>query len=64
MDKTFAFAQLILAFVMFMLVITGVVGHIALGHVTSLLGYIACIVFIALSWAFLRIAFKELRENP
>ena len=64
MDKTFAIVQLILAAVMFLLVISGVVGHIALGHITSLLGYLACLVFIALSWAFLRIAFKELRENP
>lgn len=64
MDKTFAFIQLILATVMFLLVITSVVGHIALGHITSLLGYLTCLVFIALSWAFMRIALKELRENP
>ena len=64
MDKTFAIVQLILAVLMFLLVVSGVVGHIALGHITSFLGYLTCLLFIALSWALLRIALKELRENP
>lgn len=64
MDKTFSFIQLIIAAVLFLCIVASVIGHIAMGHVTSFLGYLTCLVFIALSWAFLRIAFKELRENP
>lgn len=63
MDKTFSIAQLIIAAVIFLCVITGVVGHIVLGHITSVLGFIVSFVFVALSWVLLRIAYKELREN-
>lgn len=64
MDKIFAFVQLAVAAVMFLLVITGTVGHIALGHVTSFPGYLACFASVCLSWTFVRIAFKEFHENP
>ena len=63
MDKTFTIAQLIIAAVIFLCVITGVVGHIVLGHITSVLGFLASFVFVALSWVLLRISYKELREN-
>lgn len=63
MDKTFSIAQLIIAAVIFLCVITGVVGHIVLGHITSVLGFLVSIVFVALSWVLLRISYKELREN-
>lgn len=63
MDKTFSIAQLIIAAVIFLCVITGVVGHIVLGHITSVLGFLVSFVFIALSWVLLRISYKELREN-
>lgn len=63
MDKTFSIAQLIIAAVIFLCVITGVVGHIVLGHITSLLGFLVSFVFVALSWVLLRISYKELRDN-
>lgn len=63
MDKTFSIAQLIIAAVIFLCVITGVVGHIVLGHITSVLGFFVSFVFVALSWVLLRISYKELREN-
>lgn len=63
MDKTFSIAQLIIAAVIFLCVITGVVGHIVLGHITSVLGLLVSFVFVALSWVLLRISYKELREN-
>lgn len=63
MDKTFTIAQLIIAAVMFPCVIIGVVGHIVLGHITSLSGILVSSVFVYLSWALLRISYKELRES-
>lgn len=63
MDKTFTIAQLIIAAVIFLCVITGVVGHIVLGHITSLLGILVSFVFVYLSWVLLRISYKELRES-
>lgn len=63
MDKTYSIAQLIIAAVIFLCVITGVVGHIVLGHITSVLGFLVSFVFVALSWVLLRISYKELREN-
>ena len=45
MDKTFSFVQLIIAAVIFLCVVSGVVGHIALGHITSVFGFIVCAVF-------------------
>ena len=63
MDKTFSIAQLIIAAVIFLCLITGVVGHIVLGHITSVLGFLVSFVFVALSWVLLRISYKELREN-
>ena len=63
MDKTLSIAQLIIAAVIFLCVITGVVGHIVLGHITSVLGFLVSFVFVALSWVLLRISYKELREN-
>ena len=63
MDKIFSIAQLIIAAVIFLCVITGVVGHIVLGHITSVLGFLVSFVFVALSWVLLRISYKELREN-
>jgi hypothetical protein len=63
MDKTFSIAQLIIAAVIFLCVITGVVGHIVLGHITSIFGFIVSIVFIYLSWVLLRLSYKELCEN-
>ena len=63
MDKIFTITQLIIAAVIFLCVITGVVGHIVLGHITSVLGVLVSFVFVALSWVLLRISYKELREN-
>lgn len=63
MDKIFTITQLIIAAVIFLCVITGVVGHIVLGHITSVLGFLVSFVFVALSWVLLRISYKELREN-
>lgn len=63
MDKIFTITQLIIAAVIFLCVITGVVGHIVLGHITSIFGFIVSIVFIALSWVLLRLSYKELCEN-
>lgn len=63
MDKTFSFVQLIIAAVIFLCVIASVIGHIVLGHITSIFGFIVSFVFIALSWVLLRISYKELREN-
>lgn len=63
MDKTFSIAQLIIVAVIFLCVITGVVGHIVLGHITSIFGFIVNIVFIYLSWVLLRLSYKELCEN-
>ena len=63
MEKPFYIAQLIIAVVIFLCVITGVVGHIVLGHITSVLGFLVSFVFVALSWVLLRISYKELREN-
>jgi hypothetical protein len=63
MDKTFTIAQLIISAVIFLCVITGVVGHIVLGHITSLLGILVSFVFVYLSWVLLRISYKELRES-
>ncbi len=63
MEKPFYIAQLIIAVVIFLCVITGVVGHIVLGHITSVLGLLVSFVFVALSWVILRISYKELREN-
>lgn len=63
MDKTFSIAQLIIAALIFLCVIGGVISHILLGHITSVLGYLVSFVFIALSWVLLRISYKELREN-
>lgn len=63
MDKIFTITQLIIVAVIFLCVITGVVGHIVLGHITSVLGFLVSFVFVALSWVLLRISYKELREN-
>lgn len=63
MDKIFTITQLIIAAVIFLCVITGVVGHIVLGHITSIFGFIVSIVFIYLSWVLLRLSYKELCEN-
>lgn len=63
MDKTFTIAQLIISAVIFLCVLTGVVGHIVLGHITSLLGILVSFVFVYLSWVLLRISYKELRES-
>ncbi len=63
MDKTFSIAQLIIAAVIFLCVITGVVGHIVLGHITSLLGILVSFVFVYFSWVILQISYKELRES-
>lgn len=63
MDKTFTIAQLIIAAVIFLCVIIGVVSHIVLGHITSLLGILISFVFVYLSWVLLRISYKELRES-
>lgn len=63
MDKIFTITQLIIAAVIFLCVITGVVGHIVLGHITSVLGFLVSFVFVSLSWVLLRISYKELREN-
>lgn len=63
MDKTFSIAQLIIVAVIFLCVITGVVGHIVLGYITSIFGFIVSIVFIYLSWVLLRLSYKELCEN-
>lgn len=63
MEKPFYIAQLIIAVVIFLCVITGVVGHIVLGHITSVLGFLVSFVFVSLSWVLLRISYKELREN-
>lgn len=63
MDKTFNIAQLIIAAVIFICCLGGVVGHIVLGHITSILGFIVSFVFIYLSWVLLRIAYKEMRES-
>ena len=63
MDKTFTIAQLITAAVIFLCVVAGVIGHIVLGHITSIIGFLVSILFIYLSWVLLRISYKELREN-
>lgn len=63
MDKTFSFVQLIIAAIIFLCVVSGVIGHIVLGHITSIFGFIVSFVFIALSWVLIRISYKELREN-
>ena len=63
MDKTFTFVQLIIAALIFLCVVASVVGHIVLGHITSVFGYLVSFVFIYLSWALLRISYRELRES-
>ena len=63
MDKTFSFAQLIIAALIFLCVIGGVISHILLGHITSIFGFLVSFVFIYLSWVLLRISYRELREN-
>ena len=63
MDKTFTIAQLIIAAVVFLCVLASVIGHIVLGHVTSLIGFLVSLVFIYLSWVLLRISYRELRES-
>ena len=63
MYKTFSFVQLIIAAVIFLCVLASVIGHIALGHITSVFGFIVCAVFIALAWVLLCISYKELRET-
>lgn len=63
MDKIFTITQLIIAAVIFLCVIASVIGHIVLGHITSIFGFIVSIVFIYLSWVLLRLSYKELREN-
>lgn len=63
MDKTFSFVQLIIAAIIFLCVVSGVIGHIVLGHITSIFGFIVSIVFIYLSWVLLRLSYKELCEN-
>ena len=62
MDKTFTFVQLIIAALIFLCVVASVVGHIVLGHITSVFGYLVSFVFIYLSWVLLRISYRELRE--
>ena len=56
MDKTFTFVQLIIAALIFLCVVASVVGHIVLGHITSVFGYLVSFVFIYLSWVLLRIS--------
>lgn len=62
MDKTFVIAQQIIAAVMFLCVIVGVVGHIVLGHITSIFGYLMAFIFLALMWKLLRLSWKEYVE--
>ena len=63
MDKTLATVQLIMAAMVFLCATAGVVCHIAQGHITSVFGYLVNFAFIYLSWALLRISYKELRET-
>ena len=63
MDKTFTFVQLIIAALIFLCVVASVVGHIVLGYITSVFGYLVSFVFIYLSWVLLRISYRELRES-
>ena len=63
MDKTFTIVQLIIAVLVFLCVIASVIGHIVLGHVTSLFGFLVSFVFVYLSWVLLRISYKELHET-
>lgn len=54
--------QMALAVLIFAAVCTSVIGHIALGHISTWFGYLACVPFIALTWMLVKIAWKELRE--
>lgn len=63
MDKTFSILQLIIAAAIFLCVVGSVVCHLVLGHITSPLGLLASIVFVALAWVLLRASYKELRET-
>lgn len=63
MDKTFTIAQLIIAAAIFICCLGGVIGHIALGHITSVYGFLVSSAFVALAWVLLRISYKELRET-
>lgn len=55
--------QMALAVLIFAAVCTSVIGHIALGHISTWLGYLACVPFMALTWALVRIAWKELNDS-
>lgn len=63
MGKTLATIQLIMAAMVFLCATAGVVCHIAQGHATSVSSFLVSFVFLYLSWALLRISYKELREN-
>lgn len=62
MDKTFSIAQMIVALVIFLCVVTGVTAHLILGNITSFFGFIVSGVFVYLAWGLLRISYKEFRE--
>lgn len=63
MDKFFSLIQFIINTIISLCVVASVTAHIILRHITSIPGYLACLVFIALSYALMRISFKELRGN-
>ena len=52
-----------MAAMVFLCATAGIVCHIAQGHATSVSGFLVSFVFLYLSWALLRISYKELREN-
>ena len=63
MDKVFSIAQFVLASLAFLCIVAGVLAHIVLGHITSILSFIVCGLFIGLTWAMWRVSYKELRDD-
>lgn len=63
MDRFFSLTQLILSCIMLLCVVTGVVAHIVLGHITSFLGYLVAIIFLILIWNLVRLSWNEYIED-
>ena len=63
MEAIYNFAQFILAVALFLAALSGSVSFIVRGSVDTLLGYVACLLFIALTWLLVAQTWREMRKG-
>lgn len=63
MDKFFSLTQFVLVLAIFLCVTGFVVSHAIMGDINSLPGYLVSCGFIYLTWALVRLSWKEYTEE-